>query len=105
LPNSKIEDSIPLNMMFGGVLKFLQDFVAPIFFFLKVDYNLTMKEAGDILSSGDVEMNAQIVTKIAGRINRKYNCELKVDQEGTFDIAVNFDKTTIKIQCQNELQQ
>ncbi len=105
LPNSKIEDSIPLNMMFGGGLKFLQDFVAPVFFFLKVDYNLTMKEAGDILSSGDVEMNAQIITKIAGRINKKYNCELKVGQNGTFDITINFDKTIIKIKCQNELQQ
>lgn len=103
LPNSKIIDTIPLNLMFGGVLKLLQDFVAPIFLFLKVDYNLTMKEAGDILSSGGIEMNAQIIKKIAGREIKEYNCELRINQQGTFDISVNFDQTKIKIQCQNEL--
>jgi urea transporter/murein DD-endopeptidase MepM/ murein hydrolase activator NlpD len=104
LPNSKISDVIPLNMMFGGGLKFLQDFVAPIFLFLKVDYNLTMKDASDILSSGDIEMNAHIIKKIAGRKIKEYNCELKINQLGAFDIRINFNKTKIKILCQNELQ-
>ena len=104
LPNSKITDTIPLNMMFGGILKFLQDFVAPIFLFLKIDYNLTMKEAGDILSSGDVEMNAQIIKNIAGRKTAEYNCELKINRQGTFDISVQFDQTKINIQCTNELE-
>ncbi len=104
LPNSKISDTIPLNMMFGGLLKFLQDFVAPIFLFLKIDYNLTMKEAGDILSSGDVEMNAQIIKNIAGRKTAEYNCELKINQQGAFDISVQFDQTKINIQCTNELE-
>jgi urea transporter/murein DD-endopeptidase MepM/ murein hydrolase activator NlpD len=104
LPNSKISDVIPLNMMFGGGLKFIQDFVAPIFLFLKVDYNLTMKDASDILSSGDIEMNAQIIKKIAGRKIKEYNCELKINQLGAFDIRINFNKTKIKVLCQNELQ-
>ena len=30
LPNSKITDTIPLNQMFGGSLKILQDFIAPV---------------------------------------------------------------------------
>jgi hypothetical protein len=104
LPNSKISDTIPLNLMFGGVLKLMQDFIAPVFLFLKVDYKLTMKEAGDILSSGDVEMNAKIIKMIAGRKIKEYNCELKINQQGTFDISVDFNQTRIKIQCQNELE-
>ena len=103
LPNSKISDSIQLNMMFGGVLKFLQDFVAPIFLFLKVDYDLNIKDSGDILSAGDIEMNALITKKIAGRKVKEYNCELKINQNGEFNITVNFDQTKIKIVCQNEL--
>lgn len=104
LPNSKIADTIPLNLMFGGGLKLLQDFVAPIFLFLKVDYNLTMKEAGDILSSGDIEMKAQVIKKIVGRKLKEYECGIKINQSGTFEITIEFDQTKIKIQCQNELQ-
>jgi murein DD-endopeptidase MepM/ murein hydrolase activator NlpD len=103
LPNSKITDSIQLNMMFGGVLKILQDFIAPVFLFLKVDYKLNIKDSGDILSSGDIEMDAVITKKITGRKIKEYNCELKINQNGTFDITINFDQTKIKIVCQNEL--
>ncbi|MDB4583897.1 urea transporter [Draconibacterium sp.] len=104
LPNSKIVDSIQLNMMFGGVLKFLQDFIAPIYLFLKVDYNLNIKDSGDILSSGDINLNALITKKIAGRKIKEFNCEVIVTQDGAFDILINFDQAKIKILCQNELE-
>ena len=103
LPNSKITDSIQLNMMFGGVLKFLQDFVAPIFLFLKVDYDLSIKDSGDILSSGDLSLSALITKKIAGRKIKEYNCDVNVSHEGAFNIFINFDEAKIKIICQNEL--
>ena len=103
LPNSKITDSIPLNMMFGGVLKILQDFIAPVFLFLKADYQLTMKAAGDILSSGDVEMSALITKKIFGRETGRFLSEIKTGREGKIEINVEFEKTKIKIICQNKL--
>ena len=90
--------------MFGGILKFLQDFVAPIFLFLNVDFELKMKEAGDILSSGDIEMNAIITKKIAGRETSKYLSELKINQAGEIELTVVFNGTKIKIICQNELE-
>jgi hypothetical protein len=90
--------------MFGGVLKFLQDFIAPIYLFLKVDYNLNIKDSGDILSSGDIDLNTLITKKIAGRKIKEFNCDIKVTQEGAFDITINFDEAKIKILCKNELE-
>jgi urea transporter len=104
LPNSKITDSIQLNMMFGGILKFFQDFIAPIFLFLKVDYDLSIKDSGDILSSGDINLSAIITKKIAGRKIKEFNCEVNITQEGAFNIFINFDDAKIKIICQNELE-
>ena len=104
LPNSKITDSIQLNMMFGGILKFLQDFVAPIFLFLKVDYDLSIKDSGDILSSGDISLSALITKKIAGRKIKEFNCDVNITQEGAFNIFITFDEAKIKIICQNELE-
>ncbi|QGY44383.1 peptidoglycan DD-metalloendopeptidase family protein [Maribellus comscasis] len=103
LPNSKIYDSIPLNMMFSGALKFLQDFIAPVFLFLKVDYALTIKEAGDILSSGDIKMAAVITKKIFGRETAKILAEIKIKQEGKIEIDIEFKEAKIKLICQNEL--
>lgn len=103
LPNSKSKDSIPLDMKFGGILKFLQDFVAPVFLFLKIDYNLTIKEAGDILSSGDIEMEAIVSKRIFGRKTEDFKCSIKVGRERVFEITVDFKDEKIKIECQNEL--
>jgi len=103
LPNSKSTDSIPLNMMFNGILKFLQDFISPVFLFLKVDYDLTIKEAGDILSSGDLEMEALISKRIMGRTIEDFKCKLIVGKEGSFIISVESNDAKIKIECQNEL--
>jgi len=101
LPGSKISDTIPLNLMFGGVLKFLQDFVAPAFLFLKVDYEMTIKEAGDILSSGDLEMEALVTKKILGRKAETFQIETKIAEE-SIKINVAFKEANIEILCQNE---
>ncbi len=103
LPNSKISDSIPLNLMFGGVLKFFQDFVAPVFLFLKVDYELTIKEAGDILSSGDVAMSVLITKRIGGRKTKEYHCKVTANDQKTIEISIVTNEAKIKIQCINEL--
>ncbi len=104
LPNSKITDSIQLNMMFGGILKFLQDFIAPVFLFLKVDYDLSIKDPGDILSSGDINLSTIITKKIAGRKIKEFNCDVNITPEGAFNIFITFYEAKIKITCQNELE-
>lgn len=104
LPNSRITDTIPLNLMFGGALKVLQDFIAPLYLFLKVDFELKMKQAGDILSSGDIEMDAVIRKKIIGNQAKEFYSGLKIKQDGGIEISVVFNEAKIKIICQNELE-
>lgn len=104
LPNSRINDSIPINLMFSGILKFLQDFVAPIHLFLHANYQLVMKDAGDILSSGDLEMKAIVHKSILGKTVNTYEMDIKISQESVILIAVKFNDTKITITCQNELE-
>jgi murein DD-endopeptidase MepM/ murein hydrolase activator NlpD len=102
LPNSKISDQVPVNMMFGGVLKFLQDFMAPLYLFLKVDYSLEIKEAGDILSSGDMKMVSRITKKIAGQETAKYDFNIHIKGSGVFEIEIAFNDLKIQMTCRNE---
>lgn len=104
LPNSKIKDPVPVNMLFNGILKFLQDFAAPIYLFLNVDYQLVMKDAGDILSSGDIEMQARVNKTIFGKTVKSYEMEIRITQDNTFEIKITFDQAKISIKCQNELE-
>lgn len=101
--NSKITDTIPVNLMFTGVPKILQDFVAPVFLFLKAEYQLTMKETSDILSSGDVEMEATVSQRIAGREIRKSQTEIKISQDNVFQLSVELIDFKIRIICRNNL--
>jgi len=102
-PNSKIEDNIPVNLMFNGVPKVLQDFVAPVFLFLKAGYQLTIKEAGDILSSGDIEMETTVSQKMAGREIRKFQTKIKITQENVFRLTVQLNDAKISIICRNDM--
>jgi murein DD-endopeptidase MepM/ murein hydrolase activator NlpD len=100
---SRIQDSLPVHQLFGGMLKYLQDFVAPIFLFLKADYTLTMKESGDILSSDSVKMEAEITKKIAGRTAKTCTSKIAVSRQGDFEIFIELKDAKLKMICKNEL--
>ena len=102
LPNSVIHDRIPINRMFGGFIKFLQDLVAPLFLFLKIDYELKMNDSGDILSSGDIDMSALVTKKILSRELKRYKIGLQISQAGEIRITIDFQEAKIKILCRNE---
>jgi urea transporter/murein DD-endopeptidase MepM/ murein hydrolase activator NlpD len=102
VPNSNIRDQVPVNLMFGGVLKFIQDFIAPVYLFLKAEYSLEIKKAGDILSSGDVTMISEIRTKIAGNGAEKYEFSTSLNENGVFNIEIRSNDFKIKMICRNE---
>lgn len=102
LPNSNIRDHVPVNRLFGGMLMILQDLIAPMYLFLKVDYSLEIKKAGDILSSGDVKMVSQITKRIAGREAGKYDFTITIKENGVFEIEIRFNDLKIQMICRNE---
>ena len=102
LPNSTIHDQVPVNLMFGGLLKFIQDFIAPVFLFLKAEYKLEIIKAGDILSSGDVKMVSKIRKKIAGRETEIYDFDITINESGIFEVVIQTGDLKIKMKCRNE---
>jgi murein DD-endopeptidase MepM/ murein hydrolase activator NlpD len=99
---SRIQDFLPVHLLFGGILKYLQDFVAPLFLFLRADYELTLKEAGDILSSDSVKMEAEITKKIAGKTAKTYTSKIDITPQGDFEISIEMNEAKLKMTCKNE---
>lgn len=103
LPNSTISDQVPVNLLFKGLLKFIQDFIAPVYLFLKVYYQLEIEEAGDILSSGQVKMGSAITKKIAGNETGKYEFNTTVKENGSVEIAIRHKDVKIKMICRSDM--
>jgi urea transporter len=103
LPESTIQDQVPANLLFTGPIQLLQDFIAPIYLFLKVDYNLKIKDAGDILSLGNIEMHSTIRKKVADKEVTEYNFNINIEQDGSFDIKINYKDLKIKLLCGNAI--
>jgi urea transporter len=102
VPNSRINDQIPVNLMFGGGLKFLQDLIAPVFLFLKADYSLRIEQEGDILSSDDVKMTSEITRKIAGVEAEKFNFTMTIKDSEVFKIDLVSENFKIHMICRYE---
>ncbi|MGD9931013.1 MAG: urea transporter [Mangrovibacterium sp.] len=101
--NSQVSDSLPVHLLFSGILKYLQDFVAPLHLFLKAEFHLIMKDQSDILASDHVKMEATIVRKIAGKKIDEYRSLIEVRRQGDFELYIENKNTKLKILCKNEL--
>jgi hypothetical protein len=71
--------------------------------FLKAEYQLTIKDAGDILSAGDIEMKTTVTQKIAGKEIRKFQTTTEISHDNVFRLTVDLIDAKIKIICRNDL--
>ncbi len=99
---SRIVDVLPVHLLFSGVLKFLQDFVAPLFLFLRAEYRLVMKETSDILSSENVNLKTEIIRKAAGRTIGSINSSVSISATGDLELLIEINEAKMKILCTNE---
>lgn len=102
LPNSHTKDHIPVNLMFGGALMFLQDIIAPIYLFLKVDYKLEIEESGDILRSGNMKLKSKLTKRIAGKNTQNYYFTTNVTENGIIEIEILFNDLKIQMTCRKD---
>jgi urea transporter/murein DD-endopeptidase MepM/ murein hydrolase activator NlpD len=102
LPQTVIKDNIPVNLMFRGFIKLIQDLAAPLYIFLTANYELNIVGSGDILSGGGTVMNVLITKKIAGRLIGKIRTSIKFTGEECFEIITETKETKIKMVCRGK---
>jgi urea transporter/murein DD-endopeptidase MepM/ murein hydrolase activator NlpD len=100
-PNSRITDNLPVDLLFGGMLKYVQDFAAPLFLFLRTGFNLTFRETGDLLSPGFVELNVLVDKYYAGREVHLSHARVEITRQGSFIFHIETDEAKIRMICQN----
>jgi urea transporter/murein DD-endopeptidase MepM/ murein hydrolase activator NlpD len=71
-PDIILKDHLPIHTLKVGPLRILQDFIAPFFQFLKVNYQLEYTEVDSLFNPKFMRLRSNIITTIAGaQQNRK----------------------------------
>jgi urea transporter/murein DD-endopeptidase MepM/ murein hydrolase activator NlpD len=100
--NSRITDNIPVDLLFGGLLKYVQDFAAPLFLFLKGGFALTFRETGDLLSPVNVHIDVQVDKYYAGKAVHLSQSTVEMTKEGSFEFIMKTHDAKIRMICRNE---
>ncbi len=88
----QIHDQFPLNIIGNTVSKFLQDFIAPFYRFIKADYSLEYVDAKENLVSSEIDLKSHVKIERGNRKMKEVNFQIKlkdgiiesiiVDEEG-----------------------
>jgi len=78
-PDIMIRDHLPVNTLKAGVLRVIQDFVAPFWQFLKVTYQLEYGEIDSAFNSRLMVLHSQVVISTGGVRQSKHAFELKLE--------------------------
>ena len=74
----KVTDALPINGFYPGIIKTLQDFIAPFSIFLKAEYSSTFKEIDDYQHATKIKITSNAIAKAIGGNNREINFELEL---------------------------
>jgi urea transporter len=96
--NLKIYDNIPVNHTFSGLLLFLQDFLAPFYFFLKSKFSIQYGELDDELSPSTIHLNSIVENYAFLKKLKKMDFSVDIDKNGIRKISYS-ENGQIKAEC------
>ena len=83
----EMTDSFPVNQTFRGGLLFLQDFVAPFFFFLKSKYSIRYESLDNELSPSQAKLRSVIKKYIFSKEVGNMDFQILIDRKGIKSIV------------------
>lgn len=91
----RVEDRFPLSVMHKPAWKFLQDFVAPFYRFVKAEYRLDYVRIKDDFTAAEVELHARFRVKIGRRVLREVEASILLKNKRIEKIEIREDLQTI----------
>ncbi len=90
-----INDLLPITGIYNGVLKVVQDVVAPFYLFMKADYQSTCTSIDDINYPREMRLHSQARVLLGKKIQKQMDFDIDIDEKGLFCIQV-FEKDKIR---------
>ncbi len=80
--NLIINDLLPITGIYNGVLKVIQDVVAPFYLFLKADYQSTCTSIDDVNYPREMSLHSQARVLLGKKIQKQMDFDIDVDDKG-----------------------
>jgi urea transporter/murein DD-endopeptidase MepM/ murein hydrolase activator NlpD len=90
-----VHDLLPISSVYKGVLKIIQDFIAPFYLFLKADYQSICTEIDDINYPQTMTISAKARVLLGNTIQKQLDFTIHVDSKGLNEFKM-VDKNEIR---------
>lgn len=98
--STDIHDFLPLNVLkFPLVLKWMQDFVAPFFYFVRIKFQSKTQYANNALNTGVVVFSTQIESQLFNRKTQISNSTITINNKGLSEFQYQSKQLKINAKC------
>lgn len=89
-----ITDRLPLNIMKNGIIKILQDFVAPFYLFLNAEYGLVFTKKKEDFTKNEIRMQSRFDLKFFKKTLRAVSFEAIIDKNAIASFTIKEGQKT-----------
>ncbi|MEN8123586.1 MAG: urea transporter [Bacteroidota bacterium] len=91
----EIQDTYPIHILFNGVNKYLQDFIAPYYQYCKANYLSKLEEFK--IDENSFEINSVLTKKVTKKLIETIDFQIIGNSKSIQKIVVNSDRTSFEI--------
>jgi murein DD-endopeptidase MepM/ murein hydrolase activator NlpD/urea transporter len=99
MPNEQVKDILPISLASSQPLKWLQDFIAPFYQFIKPEFTLKYREQDAAYYTNKMLLESQIKYKFGGMISKTITSEILLEDGAINCINIKNNNKQRSIQC------
>jgi hypothetical protein len=97
----EVTDILPIEHLYSGISKFLQDFIAPFKLYLKPTFKAKFESIDDLHYPKNMVIKTEAQIKFNSRILKQHDFMIEVNENGISKISCVSNKKTIIATCIN----
>lgn len=97
----EVNDILPIENLYSGASKFLQDFIAPFKLYLKPTFKSKFETIDDLYFTKKIVLSSETLIKLNSKTLKQYNFNLEINENGISKFSMISNKKTIIATCIN----
>jgi len=93
----ELKDELPLSTSKYRALRFLQDFIAPFYRFIKPIYRLNYLKKSEMFDQCTILIKSEMYEEVFGRNKAVLSCDFNLDEHGILEWEIHKGNKTIKL--------
>jgi len=95
----ELKDEIPLHLYVNAGKRFIHDFIAPIFPYIKAEYRLKYGAKSNSVVEEKMQFNSEVTLKGPRAFNKKYQFDLIIYSHRINEMNIRTEKINLKATC------